>query len=83
MPNGIKSQPVRRMSRQNVSDLEGFLKRLDDLLGDIPVYVDHATFTISAAEATGPGDEMGTVEVTYDFENDEVHTFFKPYGGSA
>jgi hypothetical protein len=83
MATGAKGRPVRTMSRQNVSDLEGFLKRLDELLGDIPVYVDHATFTISAAEVTGPGDEMGTVEVTYDFENDEVHTAFKPYGGTA
>lgn len=83
MATGAKAQPVRTMSRQNVNDLEGFLKRLDDLFGDIPVYVDHATFIVSAAEVTGPGDQMGTVEVTYDFENDEINTTFKPYGGDA
>jgi hypothetical protein len=81
MASGVKTQPVRAMSRQNVNDLEGFLGLLDNLFGDMPVYVDHATITISEALMTGVGDEMGTVEVKYDYETEAIHTTFKPYGG--
>ena len=68
----------RVIQREELRDIEAFLKQVDELLGDIPVYIDHAEITISAATISGPGDELGQVVIDTD-DQEEVTVTFHPY----
>jgi hypothetical protein len=80
MATGAKTQSTRVMTRTELGHVEEFLKRLDVLLAEIPVWISHAEITIAKAGQCGPEDDLGTVQVSVDYDSEEQHVFFKPTG---